>query len=327
LSKNILDGNNPDLLLSAIRTPKGSVADSSKAYIRGHLEHAKKLLMREEKWGYVESVESRWHTASINAAIGRSARTVIKRCIEYFGQREVKTTNMFSIHHGALTALLINKLSNHVKKLSQEAYGSKESTPMSNYVLFSMQIQPEATTEIFGGIYLDQLALLRELRTLIPDEIPILVRDHKLFRCSEAFGRPSDWSEVVEKLPNTYFVDPDQPNSRLIKNALLVCSASGTCCLEANVMGIASIYGGRSEYILSPMAKHIREFTGESSFQEWFQSVFPHLGIKYEEYVEAVVQKLYPFVRYGSPYKDPVAFFNLDKVKHDNLFLDSMVDL
>jgi hypothetical protein len=327
LSKNVLDIDEPDLLLSAVKNQADSDSEKSKQSIRRHLEHARNLILSDAKWGYSKAVESRWHEVSILRAIIPDIKKQLRSFINSLVRKNNKQRQVFSVSHGGAMSLALIKLSDRVKNLTHKAYPASEAVAGEKFALFSLQIQPEATTEVFGGIYIEQLQLLREFRALLPDEIPILVRDHKLFRCAESFGRPEDWGDIVEDLPNTYFIDPDEPNSRFIKNSILVCSPSGTCCIEANVLGIPSVYGGRSEFIQSPLAKHISEFSGEADFEEWLESMAVFSGDKYEECINSIIEMLYPFVRYGSPYKNPVTFFDLDKEEHDTLFLAGMNDL
>ncbi|MEO0328172.1 MAG: hypothetical protein AAF217_06180 [Pseudomonadota bacterium] len=109
------------------------------------------------------------------------------------------------------------------------------------FVYFPLHLQPEMTTDILGGRYADQALTLETLRSKIPNNVAIYVKENpkQIGRLrSEAFF------ERISKVPNTKFMSRHTSSFDLIRNSIAVATISGTAGWEALRMGKAAIVFG-----------------------------------------------------------------------------------
>jgi len=101
------------------------------------------------------------------------------------------------------------------------------------YALFTLHKQPEASIDVMGGIYANQLSLIEVLSKTLPINYTLLVKEH-----SNAIGdRGGNFYNTVLNLGNTRLVDPWVNSHDLLKQVDVVFSVSGTVGMEASLLG------------------------------------------------------------------------------------------
>lgn len=108
----------------------------------------------------------------------------------------------------------------------------------NQYVVCALQYQPEKSTCPLGGVYNDQIVMIKQIREAIPLNITIYVKEHPsqfiydYARYGE-FYRSKEYYMEILRIPNTKLVNMDTNIFELIDNSLFVASVTGTICWEA----------------------------------------------------------------------------------------------
>tara|TARA_B100000678_G_C18225236_1_gene508579 strand:+ start:912 stop:2315 length:1404 start_codon:yes stop_codon:yes gene_type:complete len=110
------------------------------------------------------------------------------------------------------------------------------------YVLFTLHKQPEASIDVLAQKCSNQVEIIRQLSLSVPSNTKIYVKEH-----SNAMGeRALGFYNKIRKIPGVKLIDPYEDSHKLVKNAELVLTVSGTIAYEALLFGVPSI-------TLSPM--------------------------------------------------------------------------
>ena len=88
---------------------------------------------------------------------------------------------------------------------------------------------------------------MRKIRSLIDPSIPIVVKDNPLNSSGRAYPRPSNYSSYVKAVVDNIMFAPIHCSSReLIAKSICTFSVNGTASFESSIMGVPSVFGGRS---------------------------------------------------------------------------------
>ncbi len=97
------------------------------------------------------------------------------------------------------------------------------------YILFSLQLTPEATTLPQAGVFSNQLLTVQLLAEAAKEKgIKVYVKEHWIQN-----GRTAEFYNELSMIPNVYFIRSDIDNDLLMKHAYMVSSQTGTCIVEA----------------------------------------------------------------------------------------------
>ena len=105
-------------------------------------------------------------------------------------------------------------------------------------MLCALQYQPEKSTCPLGGKFNEQRLMIKSLRSSLPDNIKILVKEHPsqfiydYARYGEYFRDKSYYKSILE-IPNVELLDMRTNIFDYIDNALFIASVTGTICWEA----------------------------------------------------------------------------------------------
>jgi hypothetical protein len=105
--------------------------------------------------------------------------------------------------------------------------------PERPYVLFPLHKQPEASVDIKGAPYNNQVELLRTLARTLPSTHDLLVKEHDF----ALYTRPPGFYRELSKLPGVRLVHPRADIFRLTRAADLVVTVTGTAAYEAALLG------------------------------------------------------------------------------------------
>jgi UDP-N-acetylglucosamine 2-epimerase len=108
-----------------------------------------------------------------------------------------------------------------------------KAVPSEPFVFITLHRQPEASVDVFGAHFSNQLETIRTIARLVPVTHNILVKEH-----SHGIGDrgPSFYSKL-NMIPGVKLVDPYADTFSFIDKADLILSISGTVCYEAAVLG------------------------------------------------------------------------------------------
>ena len=122
----------------------------------------------------------------------------------------------------------------------------------SNYVYFSMQYEPETSTNPMGEKFYDQFHAILTLRKWLPKNIKLFVKEHPsqvLNGHAEGHrGRSQHFYGSLNKIPGIYFVSNNLHAFDIVNYSLFVASITGTVSLEAAYQKKKAIYFGKPWY-------------------------------------------------------------------------------
>jgi hypothetical protein len=109
------------------------------------------------------------------------------------------------------------------------------------YVLVTLHVQPEASIDVVGSRYADQLNFIRCLARTTPSTHILIVKEHP-----HAFGdRKLSFYLELGAMPRVMILSPWEESRSLIMNADIVISNTGTSSLEASMMGVPGVTATR----------------------------------------------------------------------------------
>ena len=101
------------------------------------------------------------------------------------------------------------------------------------YVLYTLHMQPEASVDVVGVYYEDQLQNIRNIWRVIPDNWYIVIKEH-----SNAIGNRSiNFFREFKKMQNAILINEHVDSHLLIEGAEAVFTVSGTIAYEAAIKG------------------------------------------------------------------------------------------
>ena len=104
------------------------------------------------------------------------------------------------------------------------------------YFLYPLHKQPEASVDVIGKYYDDQLLNIRNIASQLKDDEFLIVKEH-----SNAIGdRNYSFYNSLANYPRVLLVDDAVNIKILIKDSLGVFTVSGTAAFEASLMGVDS---------------------------------------------------------------------------------------
>lgn len=109
------------------------------------------------------------------------------------------------------------------------------------YVLVTLHVQPEASIDVVGGRYADQLNFIRCLARTTPSTHVLVVKEHP-----HAFGdRNLSFYRELVSMPRVMILSPWDESRAAIVNADIVISNTGTSSLEASMLGVPGVTATR----------------------------------------------------------------------------------
>ncbi len=118
-----------------------------------------------------------------------------------------------------------------------------EPIPHGKFIYFAMPGQPEGSTLPAALEFRDIFLVLRMLRSAIPDEIHIVIKENpscfnsrNLYLSGVSF-RARDFYTALKKIKNVRFVSLDEDSHNLIKKSVLVATINGTAAIESVFLG------------------------------------------------------------------------------------------
>tara|TARA_B110000046_G_scaffold164711_1_gene180496 strand:+ start:39670 stop:41016 length:1347 start_codon:yes stop_codon:yes gene_type:complete len=100
-------------------------------------------------------------------------------------------------------------------------------------ILFTLHKQPEASIDVIGRYYENQLELITNIWRILPEDHILLVKEH-----SNAIGdRSLKFYNTIKKLRKTYLIDNKADSHKLLDDCDVFFTVSGTIAYEAALKG------------------------------------------------------------------------------------------
>lgn len=104
------------------------------------------------------------------------------------------------------------------------------------YVFLGLHKQPEASVDICGRYYEDQLQNIKNIWRALPQGWKLVIKEH-----TNAIGdRSTHFYKAIQALPNVVLVEETTNSYEIIRQAQLVITVTGTIAYEAALMNIPS---------------------------------------------------------------------------------------
>ncbi len=125
-----------------------------------------------------------------------------------------------------------------------------------NYILITLHVQPEASIDVVGTKYSNQIEFVRNIANTTPNKYLLLVKEH-----SHAIGnRETSFYKSLLEIPNVDLLHPNENARDAIKKSSLVISNTGTSSLEASILKIPSVTATAMFFHKILLKKHFNPF-------------------------------------------------------------------
>jgi len=149
------------------------------------------------------------------------------------------------------------------------------------YVLYPIHFQPEASTLVQAPMFLDQVALLRDIAASLPVDHRLYVKEH----VSNRGRRPFSFYEQINAIPSVRLLGPDEDTWTLIREASVIAVITGTVGWEGLIFDKPVVTFGDVFFNLLPQVYQ----AGRAPKDEWF-SIFDRAAKSHTPDREAVIR-------------------------------------
>jgi hypothetical protein len=148
------------------------------------------------------------------------------------------------------------------------------------YVLYPIHFQPEASTLVQAPLYVDQVALLRDMAASLPIDHRLYVKEH----VSNRGRRPLDFYNQIRAIPSVRLLGPDEDTWALIRGASVIAVITGTVGWEGVLFDKPVVTFGDVFFNHLP---HVYR-AGRAPKDDWYR-IFNEAGTRHVPNREAVL--------------------------------------
>ena len=99
---------------------------------------------------------------------------------------------------------------------------------------YGLHVQPEASIDVLGAYFSDQLKLIKDIRRALPMDTTLAVKEHPNF-----LGlKPISFFKELRRIPNVALLKHDVSTFEIYKRASILFTVSGTLGYEGGLLGI-----------------------------------------------------------------------------------------
>jgi hypothetical protein len=204
-------------------------------------------------------------TKLINSKIKKFLRLMY---LNYKFPKNRVTYNNFIKHLGKKALILMRRI--------YQAKFFHKFLPKENFILFTLHVQPEASTDVLAPYYINQLALVHQIALTLPVQMRLVVKEH-----IPAFGtRKTAFYRQLIDIPNVWLLDSKFKNTDLLNSSKAVITISGTVAWEAWCIGKpVSLFGNTRFDNLTG----VRKLTSIYDLKLWIQDLVNNKIVLQEE--------------------------------------------
>lgn len=113
-----------------------------------------------------------------------------------------------------------------------------------NYLYYPLHFDPEASTMVLADKLTNQLTVIEQMAKSMPAGYKLLVKEHL-----PMIGlRPNGFYDKIRNMPDVHLISPFADGFKLIKNAKLVVTITGTAAFEAILLSKPALIMGHTQY-------------------------------------------------------------------------------
>lgn len=214
----------------------------------------------------LESRKPQPYYMALRTPIGHQLRHFLSEAVLHLMRRK-ETTGDISVQPLHL------RISNQLKQRRNRrtvaravAFETPDLPASAPYVYLTLHKQPEASVDVLGAPYVNQLENIRALSRLLPVGYELWVKEHK----SALGDRAPRWYEALRNIPGVRLISPQADGFSIMRSAQLTVSPSGTASFEAGVLGHRSV-------CFAPMyfsdVLHLKQFDPFAMDKQQFQEL------------------------------------------------------
>ncbi len=132
-----------------------------------------------------------------------------------------------------------------LKMTKDSSYDNYEALKDSEFIYFTLHVDPEASTMHLSPEFTDQVAVIELLAKRRPLHMNIMVKEHP----NMIGRRPPGFYEAIRRLPGVYLINPAIASRELVKRAKLVFTITGTVAWEAIVLQKPAVMLGHFPFL------------------------------------------------------------------------------
>lgn len=217
---------------------------------------------------------------------------------------------------GTHPALVIrNRVRKIIRVRAADAAGVFEKpVPGEKYVLYPLHLQPEASTLVQGPLFLDQLALLRDMAMSLPVGHRLYVKEH----LSNRGRRPVSFYQQIRAIPSVRLLGPDENTWELIRNAGAITVISGTMGWEGLLYDKPVVVFGEVFYDLLPHVYHAKKVPKDGWYEMFTRATTAHRSDREAvlAFVTALHHASYPgFIANPNGFPEVLAPENIESIR------------
>jgi hypothetical protein len=165
--------------------------------------------------------------------------TVPKFKLEFITKFFIHLKNLNIIKNGDQTAItlvpiILYRLKRIINYFLEKRFIKFHKLVHSNsYLLYLIQRQPEATIDLYGGYYSNQVELIKNISRICPATHGIFIKLHPNGMGEYSFAK----LYRLSKLPRVKIIDYKEDSLTLVKNCTCVITVTGTVGIEASLIG------------------------------------------------------------------------------------------
>jgi len=181
---------------------------------------------------------------SVHSLVKEMAKSVLRgpRTLE----RGISDATIFKIFEPALKRMAVRKRVRELDSALKGVLGINK-VPDINYIYFPLHYEPERTTNPDGLEYHDQLSVILLLRSWLPDDVTILVKEHysQFTTALQGYkGRSPEFYRVLGNINGVLLVSSEVKSRDLIESSVMTCTITGTAALESALLGVPAVAFG-----------------------------------------------------------------------------------
>ena len=185
------------------------------------------------------------------------------------------------------------------------------------YIFVTLHVQPEASIDVVGTKFSNQIEFIRSIANTTPDEYIILVKEH-----SHAIGnRQSVFYKNLQEIRNVVLLHPSEKARKAINKSSLVISNTGTSSLEACILNIPSVTATPMFYNNMMLRKAF------NPFEEDVSELLKNSKKKYNTNIKQNLEKIYEGSFKGNcgDFQTDPDVLNKSNIKNLEMSFDSII--
>jgi len=184
--------------------------------------------------------------------------TFLKKVIQYLKNTFSSESRLTSLSPGAPSGIVLKfaiwRFTKMTRRYQKEYESLQQDADLNKqYVYAPLHYQPEKNTSPQGGVFVDQIKMVRTLSESLPEGWIIYVKEHPTqwgAYSTHAFqGRWQGYYRELARIPHVALIPAGYSTHKLIARARAVATVTGTAGWEATVRGIAALVFGYPWYM------------------------------------------------------------------------------